>query len=222
MLVVAPTTSASVSTGEPAGWSPGAVAPAESTRGKGLIAGAWSAWRGVPEAAAGAALTQLQVDTFAPFFAGRLGLDPATVRSDLEQVRVQVGGLAYHVPNMATTVGHNIYVADAGFATQMLSWSGRNWLAHELVHTMQWRRFGSDLATDAARDRRFLNHYVGNYVAQHGTPTKGGFAQAFAEYLRRRRDDQPTGPLGDLFHDTHPLEHEAIVVAGEFAAAHPS
>lgn len=208
-------------TSEPADWSPGAVDPAPSTRGHGLLLGALSAWRGVPEAAAGAALTRVQVDTFAPFLSTRLGLDATQVRSDLERVRVQVGGLADKVPNMATTVGTNIYVADAGFATHMLSWSGRNWLAHELVHTMQWRRLDAGLTTDAQRDRRFLNHYVGNFVAKNGSVAKGGFAQALGEFLRRRRDDAPTGGFGDLLHDTHPLEREAILVAADFAAAHP-
>ncbi|MCW2972957.1 MAG: hypothetical protein JWN72_1230 [Thermoleophilia bacterium] len=208
--------------GEPVGWSPDAVDPTPSTRGHGLLLGALSAWRGVPEAAAGAALTQVQVDAFAPFLSTRLGLDAAQVRADLERVRVQVGGLADGVPNMATTVGPNIYVADAGFATRMLSWGGRNWLAHELVHTMQWRRLGAGLPTDAQRDRRFLNHYVGNFVAKDGSVSNGGFAQALGELLRRRRDDVPVGGFGDLLHDTHPLEREAILVAADFAAAHPA
>jgi hypothetical protein len=209
---------------EPAGWSPGAVAPALSSRGHGLLRGALDAWRGVPETSLGAALTQVQVDTLAPFLAGQLGMVEAGVRRDLAQVRIQTGGLAYDVPDMATTVGPNIYVADASYATRMLSWGGRAWLAHELVHTMQWRRIGDalGLTSDAARDRAFLNRYVGSFASHDGRIREGGFVQAARELLRRHRDGTPMGKVGDVVHDTHPMEREAIKVAATFAASHPT
>ncbi|MCW2949705.1 MAG: hypothetical protein JWN41_718 [Thermoleophilia bacterium] len=204
----------------PRGWSPGSVDPAPSSRARGLVRGALDAWRGVRELSLGAALTATQISTLAPFLAGRLALDEQVVRGDLDRVRVQVGGLAYNAPNMATTVGLNIYVADASTAARILSWPGRNWLVHELTHTMQWRRGSTGLVTDAARDRRFLDHYLGAFIAHDGKLSDGGLVRAARELARRHRDGDPTGPLGDVVHDTHPMENEAIEVARDFARAY--
>jgi hypothetical protein len=206
---------------EPDGWSPGYVDPAESSRDHGLLAGALSAWLGKPEKSDGAGLTDVQIDTFAPFYADRFHLPVTQVRADLEHVRVQVGGLAYHVPNMATTVGPNIYVADAGWATMMLSWDGRDWLAHELTHTMQWRMLGDNLPNDAARDRRFLNKYVVSFVGDDGNVGQGGFAQAIQSAILAREKHLPGSSFGSLMHDSHPMEHEAILTATAFMDAYP-
>ena len=214
--VVAP---AARPSGEPAGWSPGAVAPSTSTRAPGLLRGGFDAWRGVPERSAGVPLTAVQVAMLAPYLAQAMQLPGDVVRGDLERVRVQVGGLAHDAGGMATTIGLNIYVSDAARATRMLSWEGRRWLVHELGHTMQWRRSASPAATDAQRDRTFLNEYVGAYAAHDGTIGAGGFAEAVREWRRRRESGTPVGKFGDLLHDTHPMEREAERAAVAFVAA---
>lgn len=204
---------------EPAGWSPGAVAPSTSTRAPGLLRGGLDAWRGIPERSAGVPLTAVQVAQLAPYLAQAMQLNGDVVRRDLELVRVHVGGLAHDAGNVATTIGHHIYVSDAARATRMLSWSGRRWLVHELGHTMQWRRSASPAATDAQRDRTFLNEYVGAFVAHDGSLGAGGFAEAVREWRRRRESGAPVGKVGDLLHDTHPMEREAERVAVAFATA---
>ncbi|MCW2921998.1 MAG: hypothetical protein JWL76_1872 [Thermoleophilia bacterium] len=206
---------------EPAGWSPGAITPSISTRGPGLLRGGLDAWCGVPERSAGVPLTSVQVATLAPFLAQAMQLPDDVVRSDLDRVRVQVGGLAHDAGNMATTIGLNIYVSDAERATRMLSWEGRRWLVHELGHTMQWRRSASPAATDAQRDRTFLNEYVGAFAAHDGRIGAGGFAEAAREWRRRRDSGTPVGSVGNLLHDTHPMEREAERVAVAFVTAHP-
>ncbi|MCW2927958.1 MAG: hypothetical protein JWM86_1926 [Thermoleophilia bacterium] len=192
---------------EPAGWAP-QLPPqlAPSTRPSGLLRGGLAAWRGIPELAAGIALSGVQVALLAPLLAAAASMSEAAVRADLEQVRVQVGGLAAGAGNVATTIGHHVYVSDAARAAQMLSWSSRGWLAHELGHTLQWRRAGGS-------DRTFLNRYVGAYARHDGSFGAGGFAQAFAELVRRRRAGEPVGPVGDLIHDTHPMERDAERIA---------
>lgn len=192
---------------EPAGWSPpvpGDLAP--STRPGGLLKGGFAAWRGVPERAAGIALTGVQVALLAPLLAAAGNVSEETVRADLGLVRVQVGGLAAGAGNVATTIGPQVYVSDAKHAAHILSWAGRGWLAHELGHTLQWRRLGGT-------DRGFLNAYVGAYVRHDGSFRAGGFAQALAELVRRRREGEPPKKVGDLIHDTHPLEREAERIA---------
>lgn len=205
----------------PSGWSPGTVTPSTSTRAPGLLRGGLDAWRGIPERSAGVPLTAVQVAMLAPYLADAVQLPGDVVRGDLERVRVQVGGLAHDAGNMATTVGLNIYVSDAARATRMLSWEGRRWLVHELGHTMQWRRSASPAASDARRDRTFLNEYVGAFVAHDGELGAGGFAEAVREWSRRRSSGTPVGKVGDLLHDTHPMEREAERVAVAFVAAHP-
>jgi hypothetical protein len=219
MRIVEQQPAATRPTGEPAGWSPGAVAPSTSTRAPGLLRGGLDAWRGVPERSAGVPLTSVQVGTLAPFLAQQMQLPGDVVRGDLERVRVHVGGLAHDAGGMATTIGLNIYVSDAARATHMLSWAGRRWLVHELGHTMQWRRSASPAATDAQRDRTFLNEYVGAYVAHDGRIGGGGFAEAIREWRRRRETGTPVGNVGDLLHDTHPMEREAERVAVAFSRA---
>jgi hypothetical protein len=152
----------------------------------------------------------------APFLAHATQLPGSVVRADLERVRVHVGGLAHDAGNMATTIGLNIYVSDAARATRMLSWAGRRWLAHELVHTMQWRRSASPDATDAQRDRTFLNQYLGSYVVHDGKLSAGGFVEAAKEWKRRRDAGVPVGRPGDLIHDTHPMERAAERIALAF------
>jgi hypothetical protein len=197
---------------EPAGWSPGAVAPAPSTRAAGLLRGGIDAWLGHGERAAGVPLTSVQVALLAPVLAGAAHVAEAVVRGDLANVRIQVGGLAAGNGNVATTVGTNVYVSDAAYATQILSWAGRGWLAHELGHTMQWRRLGGS-------DRHFLDAYVGAFAWHDGSPKRGGFFQAAAEALRRHRAGDPIGNLGALLHDTHPYEVEADAISAAFRAA---
>jgi hypothetical protein len=216
---VAETPAAAPPAAEPAGWSPGAVAPSTSTRAPGLLRGGFDAWRGIPERSAGVPLTAVQVAMLAPYLARSMQLNDDVVRSDLERVRLHVGGVAHDAGNMATTIGLNIYVSDAARATRMLSWAGRRWLVHELGHTMQWRRSASPAATDAQRDRTFLNEYVGAYAAHDGRIGAGGFAEAVREWRRRRESGTPIGNVGDLLHDTHPMEREAERVAVAFASS---
>ncbi len=85
---------------------------------------------------------------------------------------------------------------------------------------MQWRRSASPAATDAQRDRTFLNEYVSAFVAHDGTFGAGGFAEAVREWRRRRDTGTPVGSIGNLLHDTHPMEREAERVAVAFVAAH--
>lgn len=204
--------------GAPAGWSPGAVAPSTSTRAPGLLRGGIDAWRGVPERSAGVPLTSVQVDLLGPFLAREFRLDPTAVLVDLRGVRVHAGGLAANAGWTATTVGLNIYVSGAEQATRMLAWEGRRWLVHELGHTMQWRRTAFDQANDAARDRAFLNTYVGAFAQVDGRVSQGGLVSAFREWQRRRDAGEPAKRLPDLLHDTHPMEREAERVAQAFSA----
>jgi hypothetical protein len=206
---------------EPAGWSPGAVAPSTSTRAAGLLRGGLDAWRGTPERSVGVGLTDAQVATLAPFLAQQSKLGEDVVRGDLQRVRVHVGGLAAGAGGTATTIGPNIYVSDAARATRMLSWGGRTWLAHELVHTMQWRQTGGAGATDAQRDRAFLNRYIGKFVMDEGKLTKGGLVQAFREWRKHQHEPAVTqvaklAGIGDIIHDAHPMEREASRIAEAF------
>lgn len=205
--------------GAPAGWSPGAVAPSTSTRAAGLLRGGLDAWMGRPERSVGVPLTAVQVAVLAPFLARAAALDERAVEHDLRGVRVHVGGLAHDAGNVATTVGRNIYVSDARYATHLLSWAGRGWLVHELAHTLQWRRSGPDQASDAARDRAFLAAYLRAYVASDGSVAGGGLVQALQEWRRRRDAGEPVGSIPDLVHDAHPMEREAARIADSFRTA---
>lgn len=211
------------SSAAPVGWSPAVVAPGSSTRGAGLLRAGFDAWRGVPELSRGVALTDVQVALLAPFLAAEQRLDAARAAEDLRAVRIHVGGAAHGAGGVATTIGRNIYVSDSAHAIRLLSWPGRAWLAHELAHTMQWRRVGERTVTqtDADRDRAFLESYVGAFVTEEGRVDRGGFAQAWVELVRRHRAGEPIGSLPDLVHDAHPMEREAARVAGAFRTAHP-
>lgn len=201
---------------QPKGWSPGAVSPSTSTRAGGLVRGGIDAWRGVPERSVGVGLTDAMVDTLGPFLAGQMGLSESIVRSDLHRTRVHVGGLAKDAGGTATTIGHAIYVSDARRATRMLGWTGRTWLVHELAHTMQWRRSAASSATGAQRDQAFLNRYLAKYVSHDGSITKGGLAMALRELLSRRDPKVEADGIGEVIHDTHPMEVEAARVAIAF------
>jgi hypothetical protein len=207
----------------PAGWSPGAVSPSTSTRAPGLVRGGLDAWMGRPERSAGVPLTSVQVTMLAPFLAREAKLDESVVLEDLRAVRVHVGGLAHDAGNTATTIGPHIYVSDAARATRILSWEGRRWLVHELGHTMQWRRTGASQASDAARDRTFLNHYIGAFASYDGSVKQGGLVNAFREWQRRRDAGEPTPAkqIPDLLHDFHPMEQEAERIAVAFRDANP-
>jgi hypothetical protein len=206
---------------QPAGWSPGPVAPSTSTRAGGLLRGGIDAWRGTPERSVGVGLTDAQVATLAPFLSQQMQLEERVVRGDLDRVRVHVGGLAKDAGNVATTIGTDIYVSDAARATRLLDWSGRTWLAHELVHTMQWRQLDRPGMTDAQRDRTFLNRYVSRFVADEGAIGKGGLATALRQWLDNRKSNGPKPGMGDLLHDAHPMEREAIRVATAFKTLAP-
>ncbi|MCB0879825.1 MAG: DUF4157 domain-containing protein [Thermoleophilia bacterium] len=196
------------------GWSPTIKAAIpSSTRANGLLRAGIDAWRGIPEQAGGVRLSQVMVDTLAPFYATNMQLDEATVRTDLSNVHVVLGGPAHDAGGMATTIGRTIYVSDAKRAAHMLSWDGRRWLAHELVHTMQWRQSNpASAATDSQRDRSFLNTYLGKYVADQGSISKGGLVTALRAWLKSRDDhasDAETDGIGEIIHDTHPMERQA-------------
>ena len=212
---------ASIAHAAPAGWSPGAVSPTTSSRTPGLVRGGLDAWLGRPERSVGVPLTATMVDILAPFLAREAKLDERVVLDDLRAVRVHVGGLAAGAGGTATTVGPNIYVSDAGYATRILSWDYRRWLVHELGHTMQWRRTGARQASDGARDRVFLNAYIGSYAAYDGSVKRGGLVQAFREWQRRRDAGEPAMKLPDLLHDLHPMEQEAERIAVAFRDANP-
>lgn len=204
---------------DPARWAPVVVAPGASTRASGLLRAGIDAWRGVPERAVGVRLTEMQVDALAPFLASQAGVDALRVREALTKVQVHIGGPAAGAGNMATTFGTHLYVSDAARATRLLSWGGRRWLAHELVHTVQWLRGGTAADTDARRDRVFLERYVGSYGMSGGSVRAGGAWQAAAELIRRLAARQPVGSIGNLIHDTHPMEREASRIADAFVRA---
>ena len=203
------------------GWSPTLKAGLPfSTRAKGLIRAGLDAWRGVPEQAGGVRLSQAMVGALTPFFAQQLKLDEAVVRQDLSKVQIVAGGPAHDAGGTATTIGHTIYVSDADRAQRMLSWKGRRWLAHELVHTMQWRTSADAWASPADRDRAFLNRYLGKFIADGGSISKGGLVTALRTWLKQR-DDAHTGDhevdgVGDVIHDSHPMEREAEQLARVF------
>lgn len=199
---------------EPAGWSPGLVSPDRSTRADGLLRGGLDAWLGRAELARGVPLTTTQVQLLTPFLAQHAGLPAHVVRADLEQVRVHVGGLASGAGNVATTIGHHVYVSDAAWATRLLSWGSRRWLVHELAHTMQWRRVVPPAAGTAARDRAFLERYLAGLVHHEGRPSEGALLAGLREWLRH--PSPGAGSIGDAIHDAHHMEREASAIAAAF------
>jgi len=207
-------------TTKPATWMPGVFKPDTATRAGGLLKGGLDVYRGKAERAHGVALTSTQINAIAPFLAAETRLDPVVVRRDLTAVRIQVGGLAKGAGGTATTIGPNIYVSDAARAARILSWEGRGWLVHELTHTMQWRRVGVAQAADgAARDKAFLNKYLGGFVHKDGDLGAGAIARALTALVRKWGGNAHDESVAEDLHDQHPMELEAAQVAAKFRGA---
>ena len=83
---------------------------------------------------------------------------------------------------------------------------------------MQWRRLGSVGATDAQRDRAFLDRYIGGFVHDGGSIGGGAVVGGIAAALARWRGRVP-GSIADDLHDAHPMEREATTLAAAFMAA---
>lgn len=195
-----------------------------SARRDGLLRGGLDAYRGVSELGTGQPLTGPQVARLAPFLASTFRLPEPTVRGDLEAVRIYTRGLAANQTRTAVTVGPDMYVPGADDLRRITSWEGRGWLAHELGHTMQWRRTDPQgipgAAGDLERTRRFLKaDLVGFAVDDHLRP--GGIPRGIAHWVRARLDHAPGGPppptLAGAIHDAHHLEAEAERAARAFA-----
>lgn len=204
----------------PAGWAPKAIALVPSSRRSGLVGAAWDAARGVNEPGAGQALTDAQVGALAPFLASSFELPVATVEADLRATRLYTGGPATR-PWWATTIGRDIYVPGRSEMQRILSWEGRRWLAHELGHTMQWRRAesGDGADRDLARTRRMLAGYAAATVLDNRLGP-GAVPRGVGAWVGSRLRRDPAAPkLGDAIHDAHWMEREAERHAADFESA---
>jgi hypothetical protein len=203
----------------PAGWSPPSISTAVSTRPAGLVSGGLAAWRGIPETAVGTLLTPAQVDLLASPLASHFSLPIDLVRGTLARTQIVLGGLAAGAGNVATTIGTSVYVSESKWATHIMSWAGRGWLAHELAHTMQWLSIGRSHTANAARDRAFLNRYLSRFAHDDGDLRRGALVRAALDAWRDRRTSGKKPGVGDRIHDSHPMEIDASRVASAFVAA---
>ncbi len=203
------------------GWEPASCVYTPSVRRSGPIGAAYDAIRGVTEHGDGQPLTDAQVATLAPYLATSYDLPIGTVHADLQSVRIYTGGAASGNGGWAVTMGPDIYVATNGAVDRMMSWEGRRWLAHELGHTMQWRRTGGD--SDVSRTRRFLWTYTArNVVDERFLP--GAVPRGTWTWLRGKLGHpDPSHPrqqsLKSAIHDAHSMEAEAQRIALAFRAA---
>lgn len=205
----------------PAGWTPARLTVVPSTRRAGTIGAVYDAVRGVNERGDGQALTDVQVAVLAPFLARSFSLPDAVVRADLGLVRIYSGGASTGRGGWAVTLGRDLYVADGTALARMMSWDGRRWLAHELAHTMQWRR--ADASSDLQRTRQFMWGYV---AATMIDPNGGAGAVPrgtwrWVTHLLGRGAPGVPAPrsLMDAIHDAHAHEVEAERVAQDFRSA---
>ena len=196
-----------------AGWAPTSHTYTPSALHSGMIRGALDALRGVTETTAGQPLSDAQVATLAPFLANAYDLPTDTVTHDLQATHVYIGGLDGAQPDHAVTIGHAIYVGRPADVDYLTSWDGRGWLAHELGHTMQWRREPGG-ASDVGHTRRFL--------VQYGESTAVSLPLGAWRWLHGKLDGKSGGPsLPNALHDAVKMEAEANQHSAEFLAAHP-
>lgn len=203
------------------GWEPPTRTYTPSVRRSGPVGAAFDAIRGITEHGDGQPLTDAQVATLAPFLATSYELPIGTVHSDLRAVRIYTGGAASGNGGWAVTMGHDIYVANNGAVDRMMSWEGRRWLAHELGHTMQWRRTGGD--SDVSRTRRFLWTYTARNVLDEGF-RPGAVPRGTWTWLRAKigHPDPSHGEPSSLksaIHDAHSMEDQAQRIAIAFRDA---
>jgi hypothetical protein len=206
------------------GWTPSKIEAVPATRRTGRIVSSIDALRGVTELGNGQPLSNVQVDTLAPALAAAYELPAEKVREDLHNVRLYTGGAALG-PGWATTIGRDIYLYDKAGVERILSWPGRRWLAHELGHTMQWRRIPDEQApSDLARLRRdYLNYTLA--LLHNPGPGPGGLVGGVGRWLKQRLRPEPgqvRQTLGKAIHDAHPLEIEAERHARAFAGLPPA
>lgn len=191
------------------GWEPHDLVTVRSARGPGLLEAALDAVAGHNETGTGQPLTAAQQETLAPFLATQWKLPADVVRADLDAVRLYLGG-ASDRKGVAVTIGTDLYVHDESDLRSIMRWDKRRWLAHELGHTMQWRRAGS--GGDLERTRAFLRRYA--------LGAASSLPEGVLAWIRARRQDQPESiPLADALHDAHPMEREADLSARAFLRA---
>lgn len=218
-----PTTTAAPATqpaGQLPGWTPAGVQAVPSVRKAGMLPAAFDALRGVDELGNGQALSPVQVAALSPYLSASFKLNPVRVAQDLSKVRVYTGGPAAGMPWWAVTLGRDIYVNGETELKAMFDWGQRRWLAHELGHTMQWRRTGDDdTTTDLSRMRRSMGKYVGGMALDdrlHPGAVPRGLALWFRENIDPRNHNKSHISLSNAVHDTHHLEREAELHAQGF------
>ena len=118
------------------GWSPDKITAVRSRHEGGFLGSALNFTLGGVDEHPGQRLSVAQVDELAPFYAAQFGLDEGFVRTELAKVYIYIGGPA--VDNQAMTIGHHVFMPDEASLTRILTKPGKRWLAHELVHTMQY------------------------------------------------------------------------------------
>ncbi len=138
------------------GWSPDRIVAVRSRHDGGFLGSAVNFTLGGVDERPGQRLSIAQVDTFAPFYAQQFGLDENYVRQELAKVYVYVGGPS--LGGQAMTIGHHIFVPDERALERIMKPGGRRWLAHELVHTMQF------LSYNGGSPQRFLADYISGMV----------------------------------------------------------
>jgi hypothetical protein len=171
-----------------------------------LVAGTLDAVRGVAELGNGQPLTTPQVDLMTPHLASAFQLPAEQVRSDLEAVRLYVGGPAAKMPGWAVQLDHSTYVAGQKELERILSWQGRRWLVHEMGHVMQWRQ-ASD-GSDLDRTRRGTAEYLTGFVVDDrwlpGAAPRGLWNWASAKI----RGAEKAPSISDAIHDAHHIERQ--------------
>lgn len=220
--VLPPLAPGEVAPAGPAGWTPATVAVVPSTRKPGMLPAVIDAYKGVNELGNGQALSAVQVAKLAPFLASAYKQPEAVVAADLLGVRLYTGGAAAGQPNMAITVGRDIYVEGASEVERIMSWGYRGWLTHELGHTMQWRSVPDrDARTEVGRMRANIHNYAGALVV--GKPWWGpgaielGVGKWVHENINPFNKNKSHISLSNAVHDSNRFEIEAEVNAQGFS-----
>ncbi|MCW2961086.1 MAG: hypothetical protein JWM25_1234 [Thermoleophilia bacterium] len=152
------------------GWSPAEINAVPSQNATGFVGSALDFTLGGVEERPGQRLSTAMVDQTAPFFATQFGLDEGFVRRELAKVYLYTGGPA--PDNTAMTIGHHIFVPDEKTLERILSPQGKNWLVHELAHTMQYASYHE------SSGHRFLADYFESLVVGKDPQQPGSGAGA--------------------------------------------
>lgn len=143
------------------GWSPDKTTPTKSNFNGGFLGASLQFALGDHPEKRGQRLSKAQVNTLAPIFSKRYGISESEVRNLLTKTYLYVGGPSTN--QNAMTIGTHVYVPDDESLKTITSPRGRNWLTHELAHTMQFASIGG------GSEHRFLANYLKGLVVGRKT-----------------------------------------------------